>query len=164
MTPVKGRDKAALMHEVNPLWTPRSIGMTYITRFQEAIKAGVYLNVYVPNPTSPNVLSLSPRTAIVGQIDDAGNVVIYFEGWIHGAFQYENLDARQKWVAGVRHAGERMLTHYPTVARGILHPTELEHIGIYDPADRTAEGVWVAPDRGLLLQAWLTEDVTEVTT
>lgn len=96
------------------------------------------LTIFVPNGETPAVLGLEPRTALVGIVDET-HVDVYYEGWKHGAAQYEGRDARGKWEAGVQHAADRMVTAYPTSARAFMGTTHLTPVGTYRPSTDTIE-------------------------
>lgn len=89
------------------------------------------LRLYVPKDDLAKVV-IAKGSGVVG-LPQGERVSVYFEGWLNGAMQYENLDARGKWKAGVYHAADRMITDYPTIAQASLRPEQLREIGWYFP-------------------------------
>lgn len=109
------------------------------------------LNLTVYIPTDPLVASMvAPGSALVGLPMGDGRVLVYYEGWIHGAAQYADLDARGKWEGGLDHAASRMVTNYPTSALMSPKAETLTAIGTYNPVTRT-----VVVDDEESLEGWL---------
>jgi hypothetical protein len=109
---------------------PRAMaGVPYHERFER--NRGALLPVYVPGGDAGWI---APGSGIVGASPLPGEQRCYVEGWLHGAHQYEHLDARGRWEAAVRHAAGRALTAYPTVALGAL-PDGAVQVGQYRAAD-----------------------------
>lgn len=111
-------------------------GLGYPQRHALVAAEGATLTVYVPSEQGAAAHVVAPRSGIVGQpyaaplvAGPAALVLIDFEGWVHGAAQYEHLDARGKWEAGVRHAAGRAFVEYPTIARRVVTPNLLEAVG-----------------------------------
>lgn len=121
--------------EIAALRDPEFRQLPYHERFARVKHALV--RVFVPADLSST--SIAPRAGIVGVETGDGHVLAYFEGWIHGAMQYADLDARGQWEAAVDHAAGRMLTGYPTSAMRAFPAAELVEIGIYDPAARSID-------------------------
>lgn len=108
------------------------------------------LDVYVL--TTPSSI-IAEGSGIVGDPSHAEDrVLVHYEGWIHGARQYEHLDARGRWEAGLLHAAGRMVTGYPTMAAGLLPTSQLKKIGTYDPRTHRVE---VEDEQALA--AWIKE-------
>lgn len=115
------------------------------------------LGIYVPDGTG----YIAGGSAVVGYpierpMDETTppyyEVLVYYEGWIHGACQYEGLDARGRWEAGLLHAADRLVTAYPTAAMATLPAPRLKRVGSYDPkhkriieiTDNEALEAWLA--------------------
>lgn len=103
--------------------------MTYPDRWEQAVAQGEQLDIYVP--VKPGLVGIAPGSAIVGRPNEADRVLVHYEGWVHGAAQYADLDTHGRWAAGVRHAAGRALTQYPTVACAVLPVSELVPVGTY---------------------------------
>ncbi len=110
------------------------VGLSYPERHQLLAREGATLVVYVP---SENPFGIAPRSGIVGDQVDEGMVVVDYEGWVHGAYQYEHLDVRGKWEAAVKHAAGRAFVRYPTVARMSLPVAGLQPVGLIAAAGDT---------------------------
>lgn len=93
------------------------------------------LTVYVPDTDLYRGL-VARGSGIVG-LPNPERITVYYEGWIHGAAQYEGLDARGKWEGGLLHAAGRMVVNYPTTAALSLPVAELKAIGTYHYKSRT---------------------------
>lgn len=136
------------------LRNPAYMGVSYPDRWKMAVAVNAQLNVYVPKPGSRTGLLLAPRSGIVGlPYDTADKVMIYFEGWVNGAAQYENLDAFGKWEAGVEHAAGRMLTEYPTIAMRVVDEDELKLVGYYHCSNADGERIRLFDEEEV--RAWL---------
>lgn len=110
-------------------------------------------------PTTANVVAA--RSAVVGYPKGRttksgsgrwiapGRTFTYYEGWLYG--QHAQLNARQKWEAGVKNAADRMVTQYPTSACGSFPDADLVAVGTYSPIT----GVIEVTDEEALNQ-WLT--------
>lgn len=126
---------------------------TYAERWTQAVEQLKQLVIYVP--VTDGLAGIAQGAGIVGERDPSapGRVLVHYEGWVHGAAQYADLDARGRWEAGVEHAAGRALTQYPTVARASLPKRDLIAVGAYhccnEPGNRAL--VW---DESRL-QAWI---------
>lgn len=85
------------------------------------------LNIYVP---IRNMMGIFPASAIVG-LPMGDRVQVYYEGWTHGAMQYEGKSPLDKWAGGLLHASDRMVTDYPTTAQAFLRRGDLHQVGSY---------------------------------
>jgi hypothetical protein len=83
--------------------------------------------VFVPAPGSMQERMIDAASGIVGTLDEAsGRILIDFEGNRFGGVNLANFADR------VHHAAGRHGVRYPTVARALVAPEELIHIGEYD--------------------------------
>lgn len=121
--------------EISDLHDPEFRQLPYHERFARVKHSLVRVFVLAASSKS----SLAPRSGIVGVEMADGHILAYYEGWVHGAMQYADLDVRGQWEAAVDHAAGRMLTGYPTSAMRSFEPSELVEVGIYDPAARSIE-------------------------
>lgn len=108
--------------------TPKS----YPERWREAVGRDATLTIYVINDGAFSAIKRG--SGIVGEDAEADWVLVHYEGWVHGAYQYEQLDTRGKWEAAIRHAAGRALTQYPTVARQLVPARDLTAVGSFHAA------------------------------
>lgn len=117
------------------------------------LPADLQLAIYVPSPFAR--FGVAPGAGIVGVNPPLGNdiVFVHYEGWVHGAMQYADRDARGRWEAGVYHAASRLVTAYPTIAQANVPRQQLRRIGTYNPTtdvvtvtDEAALSVWLGRD------------------
>lgn len=123
------------------LRNPAYQGMSYPDRWKMAVTEHKQLTIYVPAEGGITGRVLAPRSGIVGEVMTDGKVLVYFEGWVVSAYQYESLDARGKWEAGVETAAGRMLTEYPTIARRAVNADELIAVGYYHCSNGPGERI-----------------------
>lgn len=82
--------------------------------------------VYLPAPGHPAIAGILPGSGIVGRpLED--EVLIYYEGAIHGQVGMEHLADR------VGHAYQRMRNRYPTIAVRVVPRESLVVVGTFDP-------------------------------
>ena len=86
--------------------------------------------IYVPRDSR---LTIRPASGVVGYRVGDEHVSIYFEGFVHSAFQYEGLPPIERWEGAIKIAADRMATDYPTVASMMVKEEALEAIGTYSP-------------------------------
>lgn len=120
------------------------------------------LNLYAPPPSAHGDAdesterqwagpgSLAPGSAIVGIPDDPQ---VYFEGFVHGAHGPGHENPFATWTQGVAVAANRLVTRYPTIARGNFPDARWTRVGIFVPftgliqvSNPTALGQWLGAD------------------
>jgi hypothetical protein len=96
------------------------------------------IRVYVPTTTDTGIL---PGSGVVGQPQDDGQVLVYYEGNVYNAINLQTFEDRCK------HAADRLRTNYPTVAKALLPADQLLDIGECDEFGvvLTARGVGLVP-------------------
>lgn len=89
--------------------------------------------IYVPVSAELQA-AIEPKSGIVGINKNDGNVLIYYEGNLHGASNLETYEERVKCAAG------RMFTRYPTSAMRNANEADLMKVGevVWQPWDRTS--------------------------
>lgn len=123
-------------------------GKTYPQRWQMAVADQESMTIFVP--AVEGLFTVAPRSAIVGKHLTGLRYLCHYEGWVHGAMQYADLDARGQWEAGVRHAAGRALTDYPTRARMVVPGAWLQAVGTYHAA---ADSIDITDEEAL--NTWL---------
>ena len=83
------------------------------------------INVYVPAPGSHVRRTIAEGSGIVGTMED-DRLLIDYEGNLYGAVNIKTFADRVD-VAWGRHR-----VRYPTVARMLVKPEEMRHVGEYD--------------------------------
>jgi hypothetical protein len=122
---------------------PEFMGLGYADRFGLCLDRGATLTVHVPLGDPPAGF-IAPRSGVVGEPYDVAQgalTFVHYEGWLHGAYQYESLAPRQRWEAAVLTAAGRAFVAYPTIARGVVRTDALHPVGTVRAAlssDRTA--------------------------
>jgi hypothetical protein len=116
------------------------------------------LSVLVPKKDSAPHAVIKPKSAVVGVVHSAQNencvmLDVYYEGNLYGAVNLVEYDDRLQCAAG------RLLTRYPTVARGFWLVDMFDIVGrvsyTYDSAHKLwRRGDLVISDRKAL-DAWL---------
>lgn len=123
-------------------------GVSYPDRHKIMVGEGAVLTIYVPKPGF-HTMGVAPRSGIVGETLGE-KVLCHYEGWVHGAMQYEHLDARGKWEAAIVTAADRAFVQYPTVAKGLFDADGLIPVGtiaaagVYDVTDEEAVAEWLS--------------------
>jgi hypothetical protein len=87
------------------------------------------LNVYTPKPGSSAASLVLAGSAIVGEGEQDGRILCYYEGNAIGSKDLESFYER------VRRAAGRLTTKYPTTAMAAFSADELECVATFD-ADR----------------------------
>jgi hypothetical protein len=107
------------------------------------------VTVYVPGQDAghPAVRNIAQGSAIVGEIVETGDVLVHFEGNLHGAGGLE------RYANRVRLAWSRASREYPTRARAIVPPDELVPVGEYDSREQVVR--LTGDDGKRLLADWL---------
>lgn len=95
-------------------------------------------------PKSPQTRIL-PGSAIVGTGEiENGHTLVYFEDNRYGAGDL------QRFIMRCLHAHDRMVQHYPTIAKAVLPVDGLLQVGTYRPAEGQ-----VVVEKPADLAAWL---------
>jgi hypothetical protein len=84
------------------------------------------LNVYAPKPESSAASLVLAGSAIVGEAEQDGRILCYYEGNAIGSKDLESFYER------VRRAAGRLVTKYPTTAMAAFPAEELECVATYD--------------------------------
>jgi hypothetical protein len=84
------------------------------------------LNVYVPKPGSSAASLILPGSAIVGEAEQDGRILCYYEG---NAIGSKNLES---YYERIRRAAGRLVTKYLTTAMAAFPADELECVATYD--------------------------------
>lgn len=113
------------------------VGLSYPDRWIKQVAEEATLAIFVLKEGATS--TIAPHSGIVGRTVVAGTALCHYEGWVHGAAQYADRDARGRWEAGVRHAAGRALTDYPTVARQTIRLDGLVRVGTYHAANDRIE-------------------------
>lgn len=94
----------------------------------------VKVPVWVVHPDRRDAVRIRPGSGIVGNFDmSVGRVEVYYEGNLYGWTDME------RYVQRCFHAWDRMITHYPTVARAWLQSADLIRVGDFDPLTKRVE-------------------------
>ncbi|WP_262030578.1 hypothetical protein [Microvirga sp. Mcv34] len=84
------------------------------------------LNVYTPKPESSAASLVLPGSAIVGEAEQDGRILCYYEGNAIGSNDLESFYERLRRAAG------RLVTKYPTTAMAAFPADELECVATFD--------------------------------
>jgi hypothetical protein len=109
------------------------------------------LVVYVPaSQTTPLAIIVAPGSAIIGpagsgESDGIEHVSVDYEGAVYGQVNIKTYADR------ARHAADRQLRRYPTVARCVVLRSELRQVGWFDPL----EGVTLLAGAEEVVASWL---------
>lgn len=102
---------------------------TYEERWLEAVARGEYFGVYVPAGEAFDLprgwAQVAPGSAIIGRDTHEERIECCYEGDIYAT----GMTFAQK----ADHAGARLVTQYPTVAKGWFPREELRRIGTWIP-------------------------------
>jgi len=118
------------------------------------------VDVFVPNPMRET--GIAPGSGIVGGPGPIPGrwLMVDFEGNLYGAVNLV------RYADRVRHAYDRQSTQYPTIARRMLHETDLIKIGEYDPRElRVVLGENAPMDKRdcqLRLMTWLPQESVDL--
>jgi hypothetical protein len=113
------------------------------------------LAVFVPaSPTSPLATRIARGSGIVGPAESyaAGTISVDYEGAVYGQANLVTYADR------VRHAADRQLQSYPTVARCVVPRSDLRQVGWFDPDSNT---ITLLDDAEEALAPWLGVDAID---
>jgi hypothetical protein len=105
------------------------------------------LAVFVPTATTPLATIVAAGSAIVGPAggDETECVTVDYEGALYGPANMKTYADR------ARHAADRQLQHYPTVARRVVARRELLQVGWFDPEN----GISLLDEAVEVVASWL---------
>lgn len=143
---------------------PAFEGVPYHERWSIAAEAECVLDIVVLTEDSDRGFIASGSGIVVaphwrdglpdGRLPEAESALVYYEGWIHGANQYADLPALDRWKAGVFHAAGRAVTEYPTTASALLPTSHLRVVGRYHTARGETDDAVVITDTAAV-DEWL---------
>jgi hypothetical protein len=120
-----------------------------VLRYDASQPVRCYVPRTVADPShraSYTVAHIAPGSGIVGQPQDDGTILVYYEGNIYDARNIRTYDDR------CDHAFDRMRTNYPTVARAIVNPRDLIDVGTWEPATHS---VVTTREEAALIGRWV---------